>query len=399
MSEPAEDRKRKAEEAGTEAALKRERSMGLPSSAIAEVNAEELLGTGEINEKYMSRDHAAKLEEERGELAFHYVKNDGTPKHMMWLINLKNIFSKQLPKMPREYICRLVLDRNHRSMTVVKKDRVIGGICYRPYDEQRFAEIAFCAISTEEQVKGYGTRLMNHLKDQAKKDDLDHFLTYADNFAIGYFSKQGFHKNVMMPRERWGPFIKEYDGGTLMECEINFNLSYTDIPGMIKKHRRGVFMKLKQFSHSHIVYEGLGGFARGQMFVEADSIPGLKHSREAASDKRQAVMSATAASVIAPKLLELFELLLKQPGAECFNSIGDMYSSSAIEEKSKIGLDTIRSRLEAGHFYRCKEMLMADLLRLISKLKDYHASANPAALPSVTQLELWVQTDLSKRSI
>ena len=54
--------------------------------------------------------------------------------------------------MPREYICRLVLDRNHRSMTVVKKDRVIGGICYRPYDEQRFAEIAFCAISTEEQV-------------------------------------------------------------------------------------------------------------------------------------------------------------------------------------------------------------------------------------------------------
>ena len=30
--------------------------------------------------------------------------------------------------------------------------QVIGGICYRPYFEQQFAEIAFCAISTEEQV-------------------------------------------------------------------------------------------------------------------------------------------------------------------------------------------------------------------------------------------------------
>ena len=41
-------------------------------------------------------------------------------------------------------------------------------------------------------------------------------------------------------------------------------------------------------------------------------------------------------SVIAPKLLELFELLLKQPGAECFNSIGDMYSSSAIEVRAHL---------------------------------------------------------------
>ena len=30
---------------------------------------------------------------------------------MIWLITLKNIFSQQLPNMPREYIARLVLDR------------------------------------------------------------------------------------------------------------------------------------------------------------------------------------------------------------------------------------------------------------------------------------------------
>lgn len=56
---------------------------------------------------------------------------------------------------------------------------------------QRFGEIAFCAITADEQVKGYGTRLMNHLKQHARDEDgLTHFLTYADNNAVGYFVKQ-----------------------------------------------------------------------------------------------------------------------------------------------------------------------------------------------------------------
>jgi histone acetyltransferase len=42
-----------------------------------------------------------------------------------------------------------------------------------------------------EQVKGYGTRLMNHLKQYSRDvDGLTHFLTYADNNAVGYFTKQ-----------------------------------------------------------------------------------------------------------------------------------------------------------------------------------------------------------------
>lgn len=58
-------------------------------------------------------------------------------------------------------------------------------------DSQKFGEIAFCAITADEQVKGYGTRLMNHLKQHARDvDGLTHFLTYADNNAVGYFIKQ-----------------------------------------------------------------------------------------------------------------------------------------------------------------------------------------------------------------
>ena len=70
------------------------------------------------------------------------------------LIGLKNLFQRQLPKMPREYITRLVLDKNHISLAIVKRGwRVVGGICYRPFDRRGFAEIVFCAVDSSEQIK------------------------------------------------------------------------------------------------------------------------------------------------------------------------------------------------------------------------------------------------------
>jgi histone acetyltransferase len=31
---------------------------------------------------------------------------------------------------------------------------------------------------------------MNHLKEYVKREGMRYFLTYADNYAIGYFQKQ-----------------------------------------------------------------------------------------------------------------------------------------------------------------------------------------------------------------
>jgi N-acetylglutamate synthase-like GNAT family acetyltransferase len=39
-------------------------------------------------------------------------------------------------------------------------------------------------------VQGYGTHLMNHMKDVARKENIFHLITYADNYAIEYFKKQ-----------------------------------------------------------------------------------------------------------------------------------------------------------------------------------------------------------------
>lgn len=60
--------------------------------------------------------------------------------------------------------------------------------------------MVFCAVTGNEQVKGYGTHLMNHLKDYSTSKGIKNFLTYADEFAIGYFKKQGFSKDIKLPR-------------------------------------------------------------------------------------------------------------------------------------------------------------------------------------------------------
>ncbi len=59
--------------------------------------------------------------------------------------------------MPKDYIARLVYDRTHLSIAIVRKPlEVVGGITYRPFKGRHFAEIVFCAISSDQQVKGYG---------------------------------------------------------------------------------------------------------------------------------------------------------------------------------------------------------------------------------------------------
>lgn len=75
--------------------------------------------------------------------------------------------------------------REHKTLVLIKDKRPIGGICFRSYPTQGFTEIVFCAVSSHVQVRGYGTHLMNHLKEYHIRIGILHFLTYADENAIG----------------------------------------------------------------------------------------------------------------------------------------------------------------------------------------------------------------------
>lgn len=45
---------------------------------------------------------------------------------------------------------------------------------------------------------------------------------------------QGFTKEITMPREQWVGYIKDYDGGTLMEYVIHPKIPYADLVNMFK---------------------------------------------------------------------------------------------------------------------------------------------------------------------
>jgi histone acetyltransferase len=69
----------------------------------------------------------AVIEERNGEIEFRVVNNDGRRESTIILTGLKCIFQKQLPKMPKDYIARLVYDRTHMSIAIVKKPLEVVG--------------------------------------------------------------------------------------------------------------------------------------------------------------------------------------------------------------------------------------------------------------------------------
>jgi histone acetyltransferase len=220
------------------------------------------------------------IEERNGEIEFRVVNNDGRRESTIILTGLKCIFQKQLPKMPKDYIARLVYDRTHLSMAIVKKPlEVVGGITYRPFKGRQFAEIVFCAISSDQQVKGYGAHLMSHLKDYVKAtSDVMHFLTYADNYAIGYFKKQGFTKEITLDKPKWMGYIKDYEGGTIMQCTMVPKIRYLEAGRMLLKQKEVVQAKIRAVSKSHVIHDPPKEWKNSVCKIDPMSIPAIKVS-------------------------------------------------------------------------------------------------------------------------
>lgn len=200
---------------------------------------------------------------------------------MVILTGLKCLFQKQLPKMPKDYIARLVYDRNHLSIAIVKKPlEVIGGISFREFRARKFAEIVFCAVSSDQQVKGYGAHLMAHLKDYVKATSpVMHFLTYADNYATGYFQKQGFTKEITFDKSSWMGYIKDYEGGTIMQCSMLPRIRYLEVGRMLLKQKETVIAKIKPLSRSHVVHQPPQQWASDAITpIDPLSIPAIRAS-------------------------------------------------------------------------------------------------------------------------
>lgn len=135
---------------------------------------------------------------------------------------------------------------------------------------------------------------MDHFKAHIKRTypGMMHFLTYADNYAVGYFRKQGFSKEITLDRSIWAGYIKDYEGGTIMQCTMLPKVDYLNTKELVAKQREAILTKIRQMSKSHVVYEGLkfevrregGGEGGGDMAqgeekvlpIDPKDVPGLR---------------------------------------------------------------------------------------------------------------------------
>ena len=226
------------------------------------------------------------------------------------LFNIKILFERMLPKMPKEYILRQMLDKKQCCIVLYDSySEIIGAICYRPAFDRKLVEIVFFAINSINHIKGYGSFLMNcakelikrqfirfcenkdeFLKNNVKITDINfmidenaeyntdmygiaednvrkrqkqidfyknetnlYLLTYADNSAVGFFKKQGFEIGTVS--SGWKKYIKDYDGGSLMECKLSKEINYLNQMELILNLNDKMFEKMKMVNEYHLLRE------------------------------------------------------------------------------------------------------------------------------------------------
>ncbi|XDV13342.1 hypothetical protein PO909_001765 [Leuciscus waleckii] len=383
-SEPVTGEKRKLPEALTLEDAKRIRVMGdIPMELVNEVmktitDPAAMLGPEtSLLSANAARDETARLEERRGIIEFHVIGNSlsqkSNKKILMWLVGLQNVFSHQLPRMPKEYITRLVFDPKHKTLALIKDGRVIGGICFRMFPTQGFTEIVFCAVTSNEQVKGYGTHLMNHLKEYHIKHSILYFLTYADEYAIGYFKKQGFSKDIKVPKSRYLGYIKDYEGATLMECELNPRIPYTELSHIIKRQKE-IIKKLIERKQNQIrkVYPGLTCFKEGVRQIPVESIPGIRETgwKPSAKEKSKELKDP---DLLYNMLKNLLAQIKTHPDSWPFMEPVKKSEAPDYYEviRFPIDLKTMTERLK-NRYYVTKKLFIADLQRVITNCREYN---------------------------
>ncbi|KRH93651.1 Histone acetyltransferase SAGA/ADA, catalytic subunit PCAF/GCN5 [Pseudoloma neurophilia] len=207
------------------------------------------------------------------------------------ILNFKAILQKQLPKMPKEYIFKVIFNEKHKNIICLLDEKIIGGVCYRPFYEMNFIEIVFLAVDAEVQVSGHGSMIIDMLKEHIKREIQDiepnfldylgyptkmknpiYILTYADNYAIGFFKKQGFGTEIRF--KNWQGYIKDYEGGTLVQCKVLWEINYLKKMELLEKKRIEFIMKMDGKSTFNILRDPVDF----KHLKSVWDIPGLKEA-------------------------------------------------------------------------------------------------------------------------
>merc|ERR1712232_1535813 len=130
--------------------------------------------------------------------------------------NFVNMVCRQLPSMPRYYVQEMIDTNKYKPFGAFSFGSMIGGIMWRSFKKDKFAELAFVVVSTRSQEKGVGRCLIHALKADCANNKIAHVLTYGDLNSTDFFNKMGFSEKIKLAKKKFNTKISHYDGSTLM---------------------------------------------------------------------------------------------------------------------------------------------------------------------------------------
>jgi histone acetyltransferase len=229
--------------------------------------------------------------------------------------------------------------------------------------------------------QGYGGMLMDHFKAHIRKayPTMMHFLTYADNYAVGYFEKQGFSKEISLERSEWAGYIKDYEGGTIMQCTMLPKIDYLDKKNIFKIQQDAIMTKIREMSKSHVVYPGLPQFQPGAppgVKVDPKDVPGLK---ETGWSPEMATLLAR--SPVKNSVKNMMEQILKElkdePKAWAF--LKPVSRDDAIDYydiiKNPMDFETIQFKIETNQ-YKTFDSFVDDVQLVFDNCRLYNPETN-----------------------
>ncbi|NXW10263.1 KAT2A acetyltransferase, partial [Fregetta grallaria] len=297
-----------------------------------------------------ARDETARLEERRGIIEFHVIGNSlsqkSNKKILMWLVGLQNVFSHQLPRMPKEYITRLVFDPKHKTLALIKDGRVIGGICFRMFPTQGFTEIVFCAVTSNEQVK-----------------------VRAGRWVVGMALHGG--------GEERGGGQGAAGGAGWSRCSWE-SMGHPAVPAHLPASNPSfplqIIKKLIERKQAQIrkVYPGLTCFKEGVRQIPIESVPGIRETgwKPLGKEKGKELKDP---DQLYNTLKNLLAQIKTHPSAWPFMEPVKKSEAPDYYEiiRFPIDLKTMTERLK-NRYYVTKKLFIADLQRIITNCREYN---------------------------
>jgi histone acetyltransferase len=227
---------------------------------------------------------------------------------------------------------------------------------------------------------------MNHFKEYCKHElGIHYLLTYADNFAIGYFKKQGFTADITLPQSQWKGYIKDYDGGTMMGCRMYQHIDYRDISGSVREVIKEVCKNLTRTSADPVImHQGLSVFP-----VAVNQIPGLEgFTKEDGWSVKTGTLQGQIATLLVSAVKEPFSLPFREPVSD---AVVPGYSSVI---KNPMDLSLMRTRNEA-RMYVTRDDVRADVKLMLDNCVQFNGPRHDVTKLGV-ELSNWLYARIDR---